>query len=97
MDSMKTVFKTFQDSRLSGIFPTLNTSLLIALTLPAISASTERSFSKLKLVKNRLRTTMSQERLEDLIIISCERDIEVQHEDILKNFAQQSTVLAKYL
>lgn len=83
MDSMKTVFKTFQDSRLSGIFPTLNTSLLIALTLPVTSASTERSFSKLKLVKTILRTTMSQERLEDLIMISCERDIEVQHEDIL--------------
>jgi len=97
MDSMKTVFKTFQDNRLYSIFPTLNTSLLIALTLPVSSASTERSFSKLKLLKTRLRTTMSQVRLEDLIIISCERDIEVQHEDILKNFAQQSTVLAKYL
>ncbi|KAL4121284.1 hypothetical protein QTP88_013829 [Uroleucon formosanum] len=93
MDSMKTVFKTFQDSRLSGIFPTLNTSLLIALTLPVTSASTKRSFSKLKLVKTRLQTTLSQERLEDLIMISCERE---QHEDILNNFAQQSTVLAKY-
>jgi hypothetical protein len=94
---MKTVFKTFQDSRLSGIFPTLNTSLLITLTLPVTSASTERTFSKLKLVKTRLRTTISQARLEDLIIISCKRDIEVEHEDILKNFAQQSIVLAKYL
>jgi len=34
MDSMKTVFKTFQNSQLSGIFPTLNNSLLIALTFP---------------------------------------------------------------
>ncbi|KAL4119799.1 hypothetical protein QTP88_012566 [Uroleucon formosanum] len=96
MDSTKTMFKTFQDSRLSGIFPTLNNSLLIALTLPVTSASTERSFSKLKLVNTRLQKTMSQERLEDFIMISCERDIEVQHEDILHNFAQQSTVLAKY-
>jgi hypothetical protein len=96
MDSMKIVFKTFQDSRLYGIFSTLNTSLLKALTLPVTSASTERTFYKLKLVKTRLRTTISQVRLED-VIINCERDIEVEHEDILKNIAQQSTVLAKYL
>jgi hypothetical protein len=57
----------------------------------------KKTFSKLKLVKTRLRTTMSQIKLEDLIMISCERDIEVEHEDILNNFTQQSTVLAKYL
>ncbi|KAL4105038.1 hypothetical protein QTP88_020322 [Uroleucon formosanum] len=39
MDSMKRVFKTFQDSRLSGYLPTLNTSLLIVLTLPVTSAT----------------------------------------------------------
>jgi hypothetical protein len=43
MDNMKTVFKLFLDSRLSGIFPTLNTSLLIALTLLVTSASTEKN------------------------------------------------------
>jgi len=32
---------------------------------------------------------MLQVRLEDLIIISCEQDIQVQHEDILMNFAQK--------
>ncbi|KAF0749865.1 zinc finger MYM-type protein 1-like [Aphis craccivora] len=57
------------NAQLASIFPTLNTSLLIALTLSVSSASTERSFSK-------LRTTMSQTRLEDLLIIICERDIE---------------------
>ncbi|KAL4105007.1 hypothetical protein QTP88_020282 [Uroleucon formosanum] len=39
MDSMKRVFKRFQDSRLSGYLPTLNTSLLIVLTLPVTSAT----------------------------------------------------------
>jgi len=38
-------------------------AIRIFLTMPVTVASTERSFSKLKLVKNYLRFTMKQERL----------------------------------
>lgn len=46
---------------LNIIFPNLYTALKISLTLPTSSASPERIFSKLKLVKNKLRSTMSAE------------------------------------
>lgn len=36
-------------------------------------ASSERSFSKLKVLKNKLRSTILQDRLESLMLISCER------------------------
>ena len=39
------------------------------------SASAERSFSKLKLIKNFLRTTMLQGRLVDLAMLSLESSI----------------------
>ena len=45
------------------------------LTLPIIVASNERSFSKLKLIKNYLRSTMSNDRLFYLIISSVECDL----------------------
>ena len=39
------------------------------------SASSERSFSKLKLVKTLIRSTMGQERLQNLMTLACKKDI----------------------
>ncbi|XP_033220910.1 uncharacterized protein LOC117175311 [Belonocnema kinseyi] len=47
-------------------------ALRILLTLPITVASGKRSFSKLKLIKTYLRSTMSEMRLMDLTIISIE-------------------------
>jgi len=97
VNSITSVFKIFMNGQLASIFPTLNTSLLIALTLPVSSASTERSYSKLKILKSRLRTTMSQTRLEDLLIISCERDIEPNIDNVIQHFKEKSIILTKHL
>ncbi|KAL4147850.1 hypothetical protein QTP88_002188 [Uroleucon formosanum] len=61
LSNITTVYDVFVAGGLIEVFPTLNNALHIALTLPVSSASTERKFSKLKIVKNRLRTTMTQE------------------------------------
>ena len=45
------------------------------LPLPITVASNERSFSKLKLMKNYLRSTMSNDRLFYLIVSSVECDL----------------------
>ena len=44
----------------------------IFLTIPVTIAKCERSFSKLKLIKNYMRSTMVQERLSSLAIVSIE-------------------------
>ena len=49
--------------------------IVIAATLPVTVVSCERAHSKVKLINNYLRVTMPSERLEDLVEISCERDI----------------------
>jgi len=46
----------------------------IILTIPISDASAERSFSKLKLLKSYLRSTMSQDRLNSLVLISIENN-----------------------
>ena len=53
-------------------FPNFFTALRILLTVPVTVASGERSFSKLKLIKNYLRSTMLQDRLCNLSILSTE-------------------------
>ena len=49
-------------------FPFFFIALRIYLTLPITVASGERSFSKLNCIKTYLRSTMSQDRLDDLVV-----------------------------
>jgi hypothetical protein len=56
--------------RFSSVQPELHYIVDVALTLPVTSASAERAFSRLRLVKNHLRTTMSSGRLQSLLRIS---------------------------
>ena len=45
------------------------------MTAPVTVAKDELTFSRLKLIKTCLRTTMTEQRLESLMLISCEKDI----------------------
>lgn len=56
----------------TDIYPNIEIALQIFLTIPVTVTSCERSFSKLKLVKNYLRSTVGQERLTSLSIVSIE-------------------------
>lgn len=49
--------------------------LTIALTLGVSTATCERSFSGLKRIKTYLRSSMSESRMNDLAILSIERDL----------------------
>lgn len=72
-------------------FPNVEMLLRIYLTLMVSNCTGERSFSKLKLIKNYLRTSMNQNRLNCLTIMALERDIlrEVPVDDIIQKFAEQ--------
>ena len=71
----------------------LNVEMILRtyLTLMISNCSGERSFSKLKIIKNVFRTSMSQKRLNFLTIISTERDVvrEINVEQIIRNFAEK--------
>jgi len=55
----------------------------------ALLASCKRIFSKLKLIKNYLRSTVSDARLTNLAILSIEREFadETDFDDVLSEFA----------
>lgn len=59
--------------------------------MPTTSACSERSFSKLKLIKKYLRSTMSQSRISNLAIISIESDEanKIEYNEIIDSFAEQ--------
>uniref|UniRef100_H3B153 HAT C-terminal dimerisation domain-containing protein n=1 Tax=Latimeria chalumnae TaxID=7897 RepID=H3B153_LATCH len=60
---------------LSAAYPSIEIALRIFLTLPVTVAPCERSFSKLKLVKNYLRSSIGQQRLSNLAILSIEHTL----------------------
>ena len=76
---------------LESVFPNMSIALRIFLTLPVMVATAERSFSKLKLIKNYLRSTMGQERLVDLAILGIENDLsrQVDFNEIINSFAAE--------
>lgn len=61
--------------KMDGCFPNASIAYKILLTIPVTVASAERSFSKLKLIKTYLRSTMSQERLNGLAMLSIEKEM----------------------
>ena len=70
-------------------FPNICVLLRIFLTIPVTVASAERSFSKLKIIKNYMRTSMSQERLQGLSLLSieAERARKLDYDQVINDFA----------
>ncbi|XP_076886020.1 uncharacterized protein LOC143535729 [Bidens hawaiensis] len=70
-------------------FPNARIAYRILLTIPVTVASAERSFSKLKLLKSYLRSTMFQKRLNGLVMIAIESEIldSINFEEVIKQFA----------
>ena len=62
-------------SPLRTAFPVLVKSIKIAVTIAVSTANCERSFSALKRMKSYLRSTMTQQRLVDLAILSIEKEL----------------------
>ena len=69
------LLKQFRESDLETLYPNLHKIIQIAATLPVTTASCERCHSKVKIISSYLRATMSEERLDNLVLISSERDI----------------------
>ncbi|KAL0189891.1 hypothetical protein M9458_016990, partial [Cirrhinus mrigala] len=79
--------------QLQSIFGETCIALRIFCTLPVTVAGGERAFSKMKLVKNYLRSTMSQDRLNSLALLSIESQLarKLDFKDLIKDFATKKT------
>ena len=83
------VLKVLSMFNLQSAFPELYIVYKILMTLPIGSTKCERTFSKLKFVKNNLRSTMGQKRLNSLMLINVERDLTkvLDYEQVINSFA----------
>ena len=74
---------------LQNIFPQTCIALRIFITMPVSVAEGERSFSKLAIVKNHPRSSMGQDRLSSLVLLSCEHDLAkaLNYDSLIDTFA----------
>lgn len=82
-----------QEQNLENIYPNLDIVLRMALCTPATNCSCERSFSCLKRVKNYLRSTLSQEKLNALALLCIESELmdKISYGDIINDFANSKS------
>jgi len=80
-------------------FPNINIALRILLTIPVASAGVERAFSKLKIIKNYLRSTISQDRLSGLATLSIENELAetLDYDQLIDQFALQKARKKKFI
>ncbi|KAG6407688.1 hypothetical protein SASPL_130685 [Salvia splendens] len=91
-DDLMSAPEIFQFITVEDCYPNVSIAYRILLTIPVTVASAERSFSKLKLLKNYLRSTMSQDRLNGLATCSIENGIleNVDLNIVLADFASRN-------
>ena len=74
------------------VFPNASIAYRVLLTILVTVASAERRFSKLKLLKSYMRTTITQERLNYLVTIALEGDMleQINYEGVIKDFISKN-------
>lgn len=88
-NSAVSLLKWLRTEDLQTIYPNVDIALRMCVCTPASNCSGERSFSCLRRVKNYLRTTMTEQRLNDLALLNIEADLlrKLECEDLINDFA----------
>ena len=76
-------------NKLESVFPNVDIAYRIFLTLPITSCSAERACSKMAIVKNDLRSSMLNHRLNALCLMTIERTLlkNINFQDVVIDFA----------
>ena len=73
-------------SQYQDLFPQISKFFRLLLTMPATSATSERSFSSLRHIKTYLRASMKQDRLNYLMMLYIHKDLKIDYMEVMKEF-----------
>jgi hypothetical protein len=75
------------------VYPLVYMLITLALTLPVATASVERAFSAMNIVKNQMRNRMGDQWLNDCLIVYLEKDIfnAIDNEPIIIRFQNMTS------
>ncbi|XP_047124137.2 uncharacterized protein LOC101241093 [Hydra vulgaris] len=85
------VLNFIKQHKMQDLYPNTWIAMRILLTIPVTVASGEKSFSKMKLIKTYLRSTMPQDRLSSLGTLSIEKNIaeNLDFSTLIKDFGDK--------
>ena len=73
-----------------NIFPLISKILKLLMLIPATSATVERTHSSLKFVKNYLPSTMSEDRMNALMLLYIHEDLSLNYDQVIDDFARRN-------
>ena len=71
------------------LFPNMRKLFKIFATLPVTSCTAERSFSVLRLIKSYLRSTMGNDRLNGLALLSIHKNIKLDYDAVILEYSSK--------
>ncbi|KAL9682387.1 hypothetical protein QQ045_014184 [Rhodiola kirilowii] len=79
-------------------FPMVYRLICLILTLPVSTATTERAFSSMKIIKSDLRNKLSDEFLDDLMVLYIERTFTdcISNDDVIAEFEMRGPRRVKF-
>ncbi|XP_050379600.1 uncharacterized protein LOC126796927 [Argentina anserina] len=88
LDSIFDLCRQLVQTRKSEFFPMIYRLICLVLTLPVSTATTERAFSSMNIIKNKLRNKIEEEFLDDCIVLHIEKEFAgaVDNEVVIKDF-----------
>ena len=91
LKSPRDVLKFIVENKLQSMLSDVVTAYMLYLTLSVTVATCERSFSKLRLIKNYLRSSCGQDQLSNLSLLSIESNTarELDMDDLINDFASK--------
>jgi len=97
--TIKELAKYILENDLGSLYKDVLTACVIFTSLPVTVASAERSFSKLKIIKNYLRNSMAQEKLTNISILNIEHNStqDLNINQVIDNFANKKARKKNFL
>ncbi|KAM5551090.1 zinc finger MYM-type protein 1 [Rosa sericea] len=88
LESISDLCRMLVQTRKSEIFPMLYRLICLVLTIPVSTATTERAFSAMNIIKNKLRNKMEDEFLGDCMVLHIEKEYaeSIDNESVIKDF-----------
>ncbi|XP_024164387.1 uncharacterized protein LOC112171435 [Rosa chinensis] len=88
LESISDLCRMLVQTRKLEFFPMLYRLICLVLTMPVSTATTERAFSAMNIIKNRLRNKMEDEFLGDCMVLHIEKEYaeSIDNESVIKEF-----------